>query len=365
MSPNENKRTFAAAEQYAAEHGIILSPADRQKIAAIQAEELKRQKQINPQNTGDTFADKFNRFYPRLLDAMLAAGDIFIAFAKTLILAGGVPVILAILLVVEWHRVKDGIAMFDVNPTFASFSAIGMVFANFILEMLIHHTEHKAGYTPEMSQQWSLRIWWQNMRYTLGIGDTWTPRDLSPAHRLKRVLRLVTFTILALALVGSMKDVIADTGGAWYAALISIVTESDLLRMSTWIGGLLFAAAAVLTAQVLSRYVSVQTVEIVAAMRSKQTERVTPYAEELDTAAANFVYGIVADRLAKQRAKTSPVTSDTLPEVVTPSPVFDVQPDTVATVTDFLSVTPSPLIGLPTSNGHHNGNGNGHHHGDA
>jgi len=333
---NDNKRTFAGAEQYAAENGIILSPSDRARITAVQTSELERQRLINPLSNSDTFADRFNRFFPRLLDAMLSAGDTLIAFVKTIILSAGIPFILLGLLIVEHHRVVQGIGLFDTDSTFAGIAAAVLVGANLVLEFLIHFTEHRAGYVPDVSRQWSLRLWWQHARYTLGIGDTWTPRQLSPAHRFYSLLRLVTFTILALALAGSMRDVIGSTPGAWHTALISIVTESDLLRMSTWLSGLLFAAAAVLTAQGLSRYVSVQTVEIVANMKARQTQAI-PYATELDNAAANVVYAIVADKLAKQKAKT----------------IQDITAPTPHQVADFLEVK--------VANGYHmNGNGTQH-----
>lgn len=294
-------------ENFAAQHGIILTPADRAKVTAVQQSELERQRALNPiQEAAKTWADKFNEHYPRLLDAMLGIGDVVLTFSKTVILAAGIPAALAGLLVVEHHRIVQGILLFDANYTFAAIAAAVLVAVNLILEFQSHHIEHTAGWKQEASRRWSLRLWLADLKYTMGIGQNWQAREMSPAARYHSLLKLVTFTILALALVGSMRDVIQTVPGRWFDALISIVTDSDLLRIGTWLSGLLFALAAVLTAQGLSRYVAIRCVEIIASMKERaasQKQASTPYAVEIERAGAAAALALINEKLAKRQEK--------------------------------------------------------------
>jgi len=322
--------TVQEIEKYAADHGIILSPSDRAKITAVQTEELKRLQALEPIQA-ETFADKWNDFYPRLLESIVSAGETLLTFSQTLIVSLGVPVVLVLLLIVEHHRVYQGIQLFDVNQTFASFAAAALVVLNLLLELQSHHIEHKAGFIESRESRWSLRIWARNMRYTLGMGDNWTEIQLSPASLYKSRLRLVTFTILALALAGSMKTVIEDTPGAWYAALWSIITESNLSLMSTWLGGLLFAAAAVLSAQALSRYVAVRTVEILANMKARKVTTTNPHHSEIDRAGAMVALAIVNATIEKRNAKKGGETQPAPLPLITPVIVDNPLPEMMYT----------------------------------
>lgn len=294
-------QTIEQAEQYAAQHGLVLSPTDRAKIASIQAAERTRLEQINPARK--TWADRFNEFYPRLLRSVIGTGETILTFSQTIITALGVPVVLVLLLIVEHHRVVEGILLFDPSPAFAGFAAAALVLLNLVLEFQVHYLEHQAGYSEARAQRWSLRIWSRNLAYRLGMGREWREQELSPATRYKRLLRLVTFTILALALVGSMRTIIAETEGAWYTAIVTIASESSLLLMLTWVGGLLFAAAAVLSAQGLSRYVAIRCVEILAQMEAAQQSAVDPHAADVESAGARAAVAIVQEKIAKREER--------------------------------------------------------------
>ncbi len=297
--------TLQEVENYAAEHGIILTPSDRAKVTAVQQSELERQRILNPESvTVKSYADKFNEHYPRVLDALLGVGDVVLTFAKTVILAAGIPAALVGLLIVEHHRIVQGILLFDANTTFAGIAGGVLVAVNLILEFQGHHIEHEAGWKQDAARRWSLRLWLDDLKYTLGYGEDWKARELSPAARYHSLLKLVTFTILALALVGSMRDVIQTVPGRWFDALVSIVTESDLLRMGTWLSGLLFALAAVLTAQGLSRYVAIRCVEIIASMKDHATaQKPNLYTVEVEQAGAAAALALINEKLAKRQEK--------------------------------------------------------------
>lgn len=295
-------KTMREAEAYAAQHGILLSDRERDHIAQAQASELARLESITPVLPPD-MAARWNTFYPRLLKSIISIGETVLTFAQTIIVSLGVPVVLVLLLIVEHQRVVHGIQLFETDHGLASFAAMALVLLNLVLEFQIHHIEHKAGYIQEPDKRWSLWIWLQSAAYTVGLGDGWKEQYLSPAQRYKGLLRLVTFSILALALVGSMRSVIESQPGAWYEAIGAIVSESSLLLLMTWIGGLLFAAAAVLAAQGLSRYVAIRCVEIISAMNADQSQDAMPHADEIDYAGAMALVSIVNAKLEQKAAK--------------------------------------------------------------
>jgi len=298
--------TLRQVEQFAAENGIALSPADRAKITAVQESEKSRLTQLNPP-AARQWADRWNSFYPALLAAIVSIGETLLTLAQTIIVSLGVPLVLVLLLIVEHQRVFHGIQLFEVSFNLASFAAWALVLLNLTLEFTVHHVESKADYHADRDTRWSLKIWSKNMAYRLGLGDNWTAVELSPAERYRRLLRLVTFTILALALAGSMRSVIDAQSGAWYTALVNILTQSTLAEITVWLGGLLFAAAAVLSAQGLSRYVAIRVVEIGSQMEKRQADDVNPYAAEIDQVGAMAALAIVNDRLHKKAVKITPV----------------------------------------------------------
>lgn len=293
------------AEKMAAQHGIRLTASDREQIQKAQQAELKRHLALQQQEHTThslSLVEQFNRNYPRFLQLLAGVGEVLLTFTQTVLIAFGVPLVLLLLLVVEQQRVVHGIQLFEADAALAAFAAWALVLLNLVLEFTIEYIETRAGYQPDSQSRFSLRLLAQRMAYTLGISRRWTAQPLSPAARYTGLLRLVTLSILALALAGSMRGVIAKTDGAWYSALLAIFTDSSLTLMVTWLGGLLFAAAAVLAAQGLSRYVAVRCVEILAMMQPEQ-QRVEDTDEEaiaiaVEAVGVNYILAKIA---AKQQ----------------------------------------------------------------
>src|SRR5690606_18090255 len=125
-----------------------LTPADKSKIAALQAAECDRL-QATATTQSRTFADRWNRFYPKLLETIVSLGETVLTFAQTVIVSLGVPVVLVLLLVVEHQRVVHGIQLFETSDELASFAAAALVLLNLVLEFQTHHIEHKAGYEQD------------------------------------------------------------------------------------------------------------------------------------------------------------------------------------------------------------------------
>lgn len=305
MSP-ATFETMSQAEQYAATEGIRLTPNDRDGIRKAQEAELARLRSLqNIQETDSVMrlVEGFNRLYPRFLRSLVGLGDVLLTFTQTIIISFGVPVVLVLLLVVEQQRVVHGILLFEASPELAAFAAWALVILNLVLEFQIHYIEHQEGFNSQNNYQPSLRLWFRAMAYRIGIGSNWEAIQASPAQRYKKILRLVTVSILVLALAGSMQAVIAEADGSWYSAIITILLQSDLSTMTTWLGGLLFATAAVLAAQGLSRYVALRTVEVVAEMQAEYGNNDQPFSRELEAVAVQFVLAKVAASHNRQAEK--------------------------------------------------------------
>lgn len=291
-------------ERLAAEYGLTFNKADYERIQQVREIEKKRLlKERAEASEGSTWADQFNYWYPKLLQAIASFGNILLTVSQAIIVNLGVPIVLILLLIVEQQRVYHGIELFEFDQGLAAFGAWSIVVLNLLLEFQVHHIEHKKGYEAALDKRWSLRIWWANMQYRLGRGAQWTEQLLSPAERYRRLLGIVTFTILALALAGSMRAVIEAQPGTWYEALAAILLKSSLLDMMTWLGGLLFAAAAVLSAQGLSRYVAIRTVEIMDAMSGDDSD----LAEQLDQSTARAAYAVLKAKLDKKKKPLNPI----------------------------------------------------------
>lgn len=280
-------------ESIAAKYGIQLTAQDyldaqdvmNQRRAQLESEHAAAQRS---QSGAAAFWDKLNRVAPRLFEAMRHVGDLMITAVQTFLIAFGVPLTLVMLMIVEQQRVYHGVELFEVHSALAAFSAWALVILNLILELLISWVEHQAGYAEPVRHEFSLRLFARRIAYIFGRGE-WQARAKSPAIRFRTVLRLVTFSIVVLALAGSMRAVIEKTGGNWAAALLAVVSDSTLLEMLTWAGGLLFTLAAVLSAQALSQYVARKVIEVMAVLTSNVDDKPRRIAETVGATGAAFL----------------------------------------------------------------------------
>jgi hypothetical protein len=306
-------QTIQEAEQIAARRGVELTPEHYQQMYAVMNE---RQRLEQTQDTGQRsnlagFVERFNRFYPKFLKALIGVGDVMVSLTQTVLIAFGVPLLLLMVMIVEQQRVYHGIGLFEVSETLAGFGASVLVLANLVFELLIQWKEHQAGYTEPTKHEFSLRLWGKRLAYIMGRESDWQPRSKSPAERFKGVLRVITFTILALALLGSMRTIIQTIEGDWLAAILNVISHSTLLQMMTWIGGLCFALAAVLSAQALSQYVAQKVIEVVAIMQSQSEDKAKLIAES--TGAAYLLQ--VINNSQRQRRALATASAETMPDV--------------------------------------------------
>lgn len=197
---------------------------------------------------------RFTEMMHNISGAMMLGG-------QTLISAFFVIVILILVLFVEIQRVAHGIELFEKSTKLAYLGAFVLVMMLLTLEFVIHYIESKTGYHQQRKRDFSFRLMWQWLVYVSGFGDTWQERLKSPAQSIKTYSRLLTMTILALALGGSMSEALASVSGNWIQGLQTIALESSLLEIVEWTGGLLFALALVIGAQRLTAYVAQRAAE--------------------------------------------------------------------------------------------------------
>lgn len=201
---------------------------------------------------------------------------------QTLIAAFFVIIALILILIVEIQRVAHGIQLFEQGDWLAYSGAFVIVMTLLTVEFVIHYVETKEGYIHQRRSDWSFRLFFNDLKYWLGYenkeeGVVWQPRLKSPAHEIKKYSRLLTGTILALAVGGSMTDAIAGVQGNWYTGLVAIATESTLLEMVSWLGGGFYALALVLGAQRLTSYVAQRAAET---LDTRQSDKL-PQSEEI------------------------------------------------------------------------------------
>ena len=175
---------------------------------------------------------------------------------QTLISAFFVIVILVLVLIVEIQRVAHGILLFEQSENLAYLGAFVLVMMLLTLEFVVHYVEAKNDYHEELQTENSFRVWWESVAYFWGWRDDWTPRHKSPAQSIKSYSRLLTSTILALAVAGSMSGAISQVDGNWINGLQQIALQSTLAEIIQWTGGLLFALALVIGTQRLTAYVA-------------------------------------------------------------------------------------------------------------
>jgi hypothetical protein len=337
MSDYNNISTLEEALAHAAHHGVSLTPDQLAQAHAAMREhqqQLENADLIESTHTGlRAFVERFNRFYPRFLQALIGTGDVLITMTQTILIAFGVPLVLLMLLVVEQQRVFHGVSLFEMHEALAAFSATSLVILNLILELLISWTEHRANWTEPPKNEFSFRLFSQRMSYLLGRSTDWQPRPKSPALRFRIVLRIVTFAILSLALAGSMRAVIEQTSGTWLDALRTVLLDSTLLQAATWLGGLMFAVAAVLSAQALSQYVANKVIEVVAIMQSTLPDKSRLIAEATGLVGAAFVMARLKETQQARRQNRAVSAAAEMPEI--PSGRLAVRSNSSGTFQEF------------------------------
>lgn len=253
--------------------------------------------------TFERLAEAFILYYPKFLTLLVNLSDIVLTIVRTLIVTFGVPVVLVLVMQVEQPRIAHGIEMFDDNKWLAGLAATVLVVLNTILEFLVVYIEDKESYHHPRKRVFSLLVLYEGIMYWLGQRE---PRDRSPAVQYEWVLSIVTYSILFLALMGSMKEEMKEYDGEqWGSALGDIITKSDLSSIMTWVSSLIFAFTLVYAVQALSRYVAVHTTSLIKEMHNKASNVQTRRQEDAQRRITEYYDPETGDANVKRTSPTN------------------------------------------------------------
>lgn len=192
-------------------------------------------------------------------DWMHALSGALMVIGQTIISAFGVIVILVFVVIVEIQRVAHGVQLFEESGAYTG--AAVLVLLLLTLEFIVHYVETKENYQHEQQNAFSLRQFREWLKYFIGFGQHYIARPLSPAQRIKSYSQLLTLTILALALAGSMDTAISQVQGTWIEGLQAILFQSSLAEIVEWVAGVLFALTLVIGSQRITAYVAQRAAE--------------------------------------------------------------------------------------------------------
>lgn len=211
-----------------------------------------------------------NRWINQLIEILFSLSGVLMLLSQTLIVAFGAMVMLVLVAAVEYNRVLHGLEYFEVDGYVASMGAITLVLANLYVEFQIHARAQKDKLSrsddkKEAAKKFkpSLRLYWSNVMYFLGIGKSWKAQQVTGVRRYENLATITTMAIITLALIGSMKQSIMNVGDrTWHDGIKHIVEQSTLAELSTWVAGIVFTFFAVAAARGLARFIAERVEEV-------------------------------------------------------------------------------------------------------
>lgn len=190
--------------------------------------------------------------------------DTTLAFARNASITLVLP-ILSLGTYVEGQRVLHGILLFESEyPVLAGLGAALLVMSNVVIEIIIDYIDEKHEYEEPLEQHFSFRIYFDWLLYVIGFfkGKKWEVREKPPSARWRRTKSFITFSILLLALIGSLEDQFKKYDDVdWFEGIVEIATKSSINELMTILSGFIFAAAVVGITQAYSSYASKRAIE--------------------------------------------------------------------------------------------------------
>lgn len=232
------------------------------------------------------FFDRLQVLYPKFLGFIASISYIIYTIVRTILTTVTIPVILVLISVVELVRIHYGILLFEVDITLAWLAAGSLILFNLVLDFTIHHIEYNdVEWEEEPEKEASIKLYAKRIWYFLGVNpskeEDWRELIKSPAHRFKKMQSLLTFTILVLAIGGSMQGVFTQISTkiidgkevilSWHEALVGL-KDAPFMDVIEVISGAIFSYALVMGVQVLTRYIAIQATEAESNMQQRSSE---------------------------------------------------------------------------------------------
>lgn len=254
----EQSTSYEELQNLAAKSGIQVTPKQLEAVHQRYAETLKSI--TENEDSSRKWHERLNAAIPSMQSALtnLAAFlYVFIArFSSTVL----VPITLIGIMFGEVWRVQHGLMIFEASPLIAWVLAIVFVLANTVIEFTIFDIEHRAGYQAPPQKLFSFRIVVNGLYYLLGIGEHWQAVTRSPAHHLHKMGVGLKWTILLLALFGSMGQMLSGLEGNIVENLDQLEAETSLYDLAAWILVFLTAVSLVGLTRALTAYLAQEAV---------------------------------------------------------------------------------------------------------
>lgn len=246
--------------------GIVVpqSVLDEARAAALEAESAERAKRQEANGHKGRFErviDGFIERYPRWQDSADKFGNLSMALIKLFSVNVFAFVILFGVSVAEIARVLIGLLAVESNSVVALILSTVLVLLVVFLNFGAYYLEREADYVAPSAYHWSLRIFKEDMKYLLGrdVSSTengqWAIRKKSPARLMNLAKWFTQLAVSFIALYGAMFGTIKDHKGNYIEALRSILTESSLREMGSWVNGILITASILIGSAAMLYYV--------------------------------------------------------------------------------------------------------------
>ena len=213
--------------------------AFRRREAAARAAAIQRYQETS--NANDKNRDPSAITARKIINAGLNWASTVVS---GLIMVFGLILALGVVIAVEIAAVESGLRA--TQTEFTILYAIGLVFIYLVLAFYLEAVKRSSGEEP--NEIFSLRSFFQNIKYFLGIGR-WSVRYKRPhseVQAVKAVMNMTLGAIVFFGVLGRVPHLIQHVEGPWYYALIFLVTQSTLSDMVIIVGTLFAMFAALL-----------------------------------------------------------------------------------------------------------------------
>jgi uncharacterized protein YlaI len=237
-----------------------------------------------------------------ILEWLLAVGDLLTVFTQTLVVGFMPLAVLGVLLIVEHMAVSDGVRFFTSDGNAIWLAAFAVVALNFCIEFWsvyadTREQDKRRRFITVKRMKPSLRLSLGALVYWLGISKKWKPQEEVASAQFMNLQKTITRVMLALALLGRMHDSISkfsqDVG--WQQGITNLLTQSTLIDVGAWVGGVLLTYATVRGAQRLTYYNAIRVVDIRKRLKADANRK--PQRRDASPKLVNVVDGYTEQRL--------------------------------------------------------------------
>lgn len=179
-----------------------------------------------------------SKYFIMLRDGIMFIGNGLLLALMLLLSYALLPVAIVGLFYAEVQRVSLGVALFD--PPRAILMATVSV-STYLILLVVQAGQLRRN--PDQARPiWSLRLWWQQIRYMLGLSRRWKAQQHTQQQLLGIAISRLGTLIILLGTAGSLEQELSGAEGAWYEAIWHILAGSSLMVFLSLLGGITLTA---------------------------------------------------------------------------------------------------------------------------